>query len=71
MAYSVRTQNFRYVEWREPDNRNAIIWEELYDYRNVLGETNSVVKNPEYIDVLKRHKELVSKNYPSLSASKN
>lgn len=70
MAYSVRTQDFRYVEWRAPDNENAIVWEELYDHRNDAGETMSVVKRPQYIDVVKRHKELVLKNYQSLSVSR-
>lgn len=66
MAYSVRTQEFRYVEWREPDNNNAVVWQELYDHRSDPEETVSVFDKPEYADVVKRHEKLVYGNYRSL-----
>lgn len=66
MAYSVRTANFRYVEWRDPESVNRAIWRELYDHRKDPQESVSVSDNPEYADAMKRHAELVSENYRSL-----
>lgn len=66
MAYSVRTKDFRYVEWREPDNKNALVWRELYDHRTDPKETVSVIENPEYGEVVRRHETLVLENYSSL-----
>ena len=67
MAYSVRTSDFRYVEWREPDNSNAVIWQELYDHRSDPEETVSVANKQAYADVVKRHETLVSEDYRSLT----
>jgi iduronate 2-sulfatase len=68
MAYSVRTRDFRYVEWREPDNNNEVVWQELYDHRSDPEETVSIAHKPEYADVVKRHEKLVSDNYESVAA---
>lgn len=67
MAYSVRTRDFRYVEWREPDNSNALVWQELYDHRSDPEETVSVSNKPTYADVVKMHEKLVSEDYRSLA----
>lgn len=66
MAYSVRTKDFRYVEWREPENGNAVVWRELYDHRMDPEETISVSDNPEYAEVVASHAKLVADNYRSL-----
>ncbi len=66
MAYSVRTKDFRYVQWCEPDNQNAIVWRELYDHRTDPEETVSVIDDPEYADVVILHQQLVLANYESL-----
>ncbi|MEN8713524.1 MAG: sulfatase [Verrucomicrobiales bacterium] len=66
MAYSVRTPDFRYVEWREPDNQNAVVWRELYDHRTDAEETVSVIQNPEYAEALNQLEKLLASNYPSL-----
>lgn len=71
MAYSVRTEGFRYVEWREPKNGNAIVWQELYDHRRDPEESVSVFNKSAYADVVERHKILVLENFLSLSESKN
>ena len=66
MAYSVRTPDFRYVEWREPGNQNAVVWRELYDHRTDAEETVSVIQNPEYAEALNQLEKLLASNYPSL-----
>lgn len=71
MAYSVRTRDFRYVEWREPNNSNAVVWQELYDHRSDPEEAVSVANNQAYADEAKRHRKLVSNNYRSLSNGGN
>ena len=66
MAYSVRTPNFRYVQWRDTQNQNRMIWRELYDHRKDPDETKSVAEEPEYEPVLREHARLMRKGYPSL-----
>lgn len=68
MAYSVRTADFRYVEWREPDNGNAVAWKELYDQRIYPEEAVSVVDNPDYARNLEFLERLVASSYSSLNA---
>ncbi|MCM2372652.1 sulfatase [Aporhodopirellula aestuarii] len=66
MAYSVRTKDFRYVQWCEPDNQYAITWRELYDHRTDPEETVSVIDDPRNAEVIRKHEELVSENYASI-----
>lgn len=66
MAYSVRTKDFRYVEWRGLDDPSDVVWRELYDHRNDPEESISVIENPEYAGVVKKHERLVIENYGSL-----
>ena len=66
MAYSVRTKDFRYVEWRGLDDPSDVVWRELYDHRNDPEESISVIENPEYAGVVKNHEKLVIENYGSL-----
>jgi iduronate 2-sulfatase len=66
MAYSVRTADFRYVEWREPDRNNAVIWRELYDHRTDPEEAVNVVDDPDNAESVRYHERLVSANYRSL-----
>ena len=66
MAYSVRTKDFRYVEWRDLDKGKEMIWRELYDHRNDPEESISVADNPEYEDVIRNHSRFVFENYGSL-----
>jgi len=66
MAYSVRTKDFRYVEWRQLGDPSVVVWRELYDHRKDPEETVNVVDNPEYAGVVKAHEKLVIENYASL-----
>lgn len=68
MAYSVRTKDYRYVQWCEPDNQNAIVWRELYDHQTDPNETISLIADPQHADVVRQHEELVSENYASFSS---
>ena len=66
MAYSVRTDNYRYVEWREPSNNNAIVWRELYDHRNDPAEAVNVIEHPKHSKAIRGLERLVLSNYQSL-----
>ncbi|MCF7849129.1 MAG: sulfatase [Kiritimatiellales bacterium] len=66
MAYSVRTKDFRYVEWRDTSKGYELLYTELYDHRNDPEETVSIIGNPEYAGVIKAHAKLVEENYGSL-----
>lgn len=66
MAYSIRTRNFRYVEWREPDNGNQIFSRELYDFREQLSEVENIAADPRYGTILSDHSRLVANGFLSL-----
>jgi arylsulfatase A-like enzyme len=68
MAYSVRTKDFRYVEWRSMNNLSEVVWRELYDHRKDPEESISVASNPEYADVMREHAILVKEGYASIQA---
>jgi len=66
MAYSVRTADFRYVEWRNPDNNNAVVWRELYNHRTDPEETVNVIDDPDRTEAVRYHERLVSTSYRSM-----
>jgi iduronate 2-sulfatase len=66
MAYSVRTNEFRYVEWRDRNNANRVVHRELYDHRRDSVEDKSVINNPEFAEILPQLETLVQRNYASL-----
>ena len=68
MAYSVRTQNFRYVQWRDRNNGYKIVSQELYEHKNDPLETRSVAENRGYEAILQKHARLVEHGYPSLKS---
>lgn len=63
MAYTVRTQDYRYVEWRSPDDGNAIIKQELYDLKNSTSETVNLAGRSEMKDVVEKHQKLLATNH--------
>ena len=67
MAYSVRTADFRYVEWREPNEDNAVVSRELYDHRNDPEEAINVADDPKHAATIQLHAQLVATSYRSLS----
>jgi iduronate 2-sulfatase len=60
MAYTVRTQDYRYVEWRSPDGGNAIIKQELYDLENSTNETENLAGRGEMEEVVEKHQSLLA-----------
>ena len=49
MGYSIRTQRYRYVEWRRNDT-GKVVARELYDHHNDSGEAvNIAASSPEII----------------------
>jgi iduronate 2-sulfatase len=70
MAYSVRTRDFRYVEWRDTAKGNEVVWRELYNHRTDPEETQSIADDPHYDAVLKQHAKLVLEGYRSLASNR-
>lgn len=50
MGYTMRTETFRYTEWRRGSD---VIEAELYDHRNDPGETVNVARQPGYQEDMK------------------
>lgn len=53
---AVRTENFRYIEWRSKST-DDIISQELFDHRQDAGEYHNLADDPKYKDVLDRMKD--------------
>ncbi len=54
MGYSVRSESFRYVEWRDFQSRR-IVATELYDHSNDPLETRNVAGHEDMKQVVKKH----------------
>ena len=61
MAYSVRTKDFRYVEWRDSTKDGNAVFQELYDHCTDPEETINVAGKPAYAKILKAHQAFVLK----------
>lgn len=59
-GYSIRTDNWRYTEWRSIDT-NAIIAQELYDHVNDQLESRNVASR--FPDVMKTHSEKLATHF--------
>jgi iduronate 2-sulfatase len=66
MAYSIRTRNFRYVEWRDTKRRYAVVHTELYDHRTDPRETVNAAGLSRYAADITEHARLVRSGYASL-----
>lgn len=53
MGYSMRTKNYRYIEWIDRET-GEVKASELYDHRRDPSENNNAVDDPEYSQVVKR-----------------
>ena len=60
-GYTMRTKDYRYTQWRTKDGK--VVFEELYDNREDLLETENLARNPEYKSVLEAHREQFSKGW--------
>lgn len=64
MAYSVRTKDFRYVEWRLSAEGSEIVKQELYDLSQDGVETVNLADDSDMITVLQSHQKLLAKVHP-------
>jgi arylsulfatase A-like enzyme len=58
MGYTMRTDQFRYTEWRYTDS-GEVMARELYDHKEDPAENVNVVNQPEYADDIKRLEEMM------------
>lgn len=58
MGYSIRTNRFRYVQWREWTSGKIHV-HELYDHQNDPNEMKNLAGQPEYISTLIQHQRLL------------
>ena len=71
MGYTIRTRDYRYVEWRNSDTGDALAVE-LYDHLKDPDENTNVAQNSDYHPILKRHEALLRLSLKSSrSASRN
>lgn len=70
MGYSVRTERFRYVEWRDTAKGNEVVWRELYNHETDPDETASVADDPRYSAAVKHHAQLVLESYTSITSTR-
>jgi len=57
LGHAVRTDRWRYVEWRKKDG--AVAARELYDLRDDAGETVNLADKPEQEAIVREHSALV------------
>jgi arabinogalactan endo-1,4-beta-galactosidase len=69
VAYSMRTPDFRYIQWRSKDSQE-LREEELYDLRTSAYETENLAGNPEFKSVLKDLRDSIFAGYPSIATQK-
>ena len=60
-GYSMRTKDYRYTQWQTKDG--TIVFEELYDERKNLLETENLAPNPEYRSVIDRQRKQFAKGW--------
>ena len=59
MGYAVRTDQYRYVEWRKRDSI-GVVARELYDHKADPDEDRNVAYNPANKSVVERHSKLLA-----------
>lgn len=59
MGYAVRTDHYRYVEWRKRDG-SAVVARELYDHRTDPAEDRNVADDPANKAVVERHAKILA-----------
>jgi arylsulfatase A-like enzyme len=66
MAYSLRTDTHRYVEWRDRAQGYKVVASELYQFGDAFAETRNVIGDPKHEKALKRSRALMRVGYESL-----
>jgi arylsulfatase A-like enzyme len=62
-ARSVRTENWRYIEWYRKGNQDNIDGRALYDHRLDPHETRNLAGRPEYAEKQAEMKRLLDSNW--------
>jgi arylsulfatase A-like enzyme len=57
MAHTVRSKEYRYVEWRESEDAFKLISWELYKFKGTYDETINIFEKPEYDSIAQAHAE--------------
>lgn len=58
MGYSIRTQSYRYVEWKD-NITNQIIAQELYDHRRDPRESQNIASDPNLKVTVEAHSQIL------------
>lgn len=66
MGYSIRTDQFRYTQWRTDRGEGPVVFEELYDHREHMLESENIARNPEFRGVLEKHREKMASGWKEL-----
>jgi arylsulfatase A-like enzyme len=69
LAYSMRTQRHRYVEWRDVSDGFKLVNTELYDLGVIGAERVNIADMPEQSQVLEACRALMGAGYASLPAA--
>ena len=64
MGYAVRTDRYRYVEWREWKTGNVVA-RELYDYQTHPSETQNLIDHPRYRRTQQQLKQMLTAGWES------
>ena len=64
MGYSIRTERFRYVQWREWISGKALV-HELYDQQTDPNEMSNLAGHPEYASTLIQHQQQLDAGWKS------
>ena len=65
LAYSLRTPQYRYIEWRDTTRNCRLVDTELYDLGLLGVETRNVATDPAYEEALKACAKLSVRGYPA------
>lgn len=66
MAYSIRTHDYRYVEWRDSKNNFKLLKRELYKHKTDPNESINAALNPENKSLMDKLQQIILNNYTSL-----
>ncbi|HLP60497.1 MAG TPA: sulfatase/phosphatase domain-containing protein, partial [Candidatus Deferrimicrobium sp.] len=62
MGYTVRTNQYRYVEWRK-FKTGLLMERELYDHKTDPGENINVIAEPRYAGVIKELEQIMKRGW--------
>ncbi len=65
MIYSLRSEGYRYVQWRDRAQGMKLVREELFDLRENLVETRNLAGLKRYQKTLREHRALMKRDHPN------